>query len=120
MKNVISTTLFAILSQESHQNLMWKVITSSNLNPPLKLYFYLPILANNNLLLKIYYENIVIPFLNCHFLFLYYFSFLNYIHTFLFFFSLGLFSTTHVSHSYISIYSSISFSSSFRTLSFIL
>ena len=38
---------------------MWKVVTSSNLNPPLKLFFYSPILINNNLLLKIYYENIV-------------------------------------------------------------
>ena len=59
MRNVISTTLFAILSQKSHQNLMWKVVTSSNLNPPLKLYFYSPILANNNMLLKIYCENIM-------------------------------------------------------------
>ena len=63
-KNVIFTTFFAILSQESHQNLMWKVITSSNLNPPLKLFFYSPILANNNLLLKIYFENIVVAFFN--------------------------------------------------------
>ena len=46
---------------------MWKVVTSSNLNSPLKLYFYLPILANNNMLLKIYCENIVAEFLNCHF-----------------------------------------------------
>ena len=38
---------------------MWKVVTSSNLNPPLKLFFYLQILTNNNLLLKIYCENIV-------------------------------------------------------------
>ena len=37
---------------------MWKVVTSSNLNSPLKLFFYSPILANNNLLLKIYCENI--------------------------------------------------------------
>ena len=43
---------------------MWKVVTSSNLNPPLKLFFYSPILANNNLLLKIYCENIVVVFLN--------------------------------------------------------
>ena len=69
IKSVISTTFFAILSQESHQNLMWKVVTSSNLNPPLKLFFYSPILANNNLLLKIYCENIVVAFINCHFLF---------------------------------------------------
>ena len=46
---------------------MWKVVTSSNLNSPLKLFFYSPILANNNLLLKIYSENIMVAFLNCHF-----------------------------------------------------
>ena len=69
MKCVISTTFFTILSQESHQNLMWKVVTSSNLNPSLKLFFYSLILANNNLLLKVYCENIVVTFLNCHFLF---------------------------------------------------
>ena len=76
MKSVIFTTFFAILSQKSHQNLMWKVITSSNLNLPLKLYFYLPILANNNMLLKIYCENIVVEFLNCPF----FFSFLSFYH----------------------------------------
>ena len=64
MKNVIFITFFAILSQESHQNLMWKVVTSFNLNTLLKLFFYSPILTNNNLLLKIYYENIVVAFLN--------------------------------------------------------
>ena len=46
MKNVIFTIFFAILSQESHQNLMWKVITNSNLNPLLKLFFYLLILTD--------------------------------------------------------------------------
>ena len=60
---------------------MWKVVTSSNLNPPLKLFFYSSILANNNLLLKIYCENIVVVFLNCIFPF-----FLSIIHTFPFFF----------------------------------
>ena len=69
MKNVISTIFFVILSHESHQNFMYKVITSSNLNPPLKLFFYSSILVNNNLLLKIYCENIVVAFLNCLFLF---------------------------------------------------
>ena len=49
---------------------MWKVITSSNLNSPLKLFFYSPILTNNNLLLKIYCENIMITFLNYNFLFI--------------------------------------------------
>ena len=43
---------------------MWKIVISFNLNSPLKLFFYLPILTNNNLLLKIYYENIVVAFLN--------------------------------------------------------
>ena len=43
---------------------MWKVVTSSNLNSPLKLFFYSPILTNNNLLLEIYYKNIVVTFLN--------------------------------------------------------
>ena len=69
IKSIISTTFFAIFSQESYQNLMWKVVTNFNLNPPLKLFFYSPILANNNLLLKIYYENIMVVFLNCLFLF---------------------------------------------------
>ena len=70
------TIFFAIFSQESQKNLMWKVVTNSNLNSPLKLFFYSPILANNNLLLKIYCENIVVVFLNCHFLFsiLFFFS----------------------------------------------
>ena len=81
---------------------------SFNLNLPLKLFFYSPILTNNNLLLKIYCENIVIAFLNCHFLFfLYYFFFLNFIHT-------GFFSffSPHTCPTHISIYSSFSFSSS--------
>ena len=80
MKSVIFTTFFAILLQESHQNFMWKVVTSYNVNLSLKLFFYLLILANNNLLLKIYCENIVIAFLNCHFLFFILFFLLNYIH----------------------------------------
>ena len=43
---------------------MWKVVTNSNLNSPRKLSFFSPILTNNNLLLKIYCENIVVKFLN--------------------------------------------------------
>ena len=83
---------------KSHQNLMWKVVTSSNLNPPLKLFFYSPILANNNLLLKIYCENILVAFL------IFYIIFPFLISSIRFFFSLGFFSTivtTHVSHSYL-------------------
>ena len=98
MKNVIFTKFFVILLQESHQNLMWKIVISSNLNPLLKLYFYSPILANNNMLLKIYCENIIVEFLNCPFFFLYIIFpfFLSIIHTFFFsfFFSLD-FSPPH-------------------------
>ena len=76
---------------------MWKVITNSNLNPPLKLFFYLPILTNTNLLLKIYCENIVVTFLNQDFLFIILFllsqpSF----YPFVFFFFPFFFSSTHV------------------------
>ena len=63
---------------------MWKIVISFNLNPPLKLFFYSPILANNNLLLKIYCENIVVTFLNCHFLFFILF-FLSLFHSYFFF-----------------------------------
>ena len=71
---------------------MWKVVTSSTLNSSLKLFFYSPILTNNNLLLKIYCENIVVIFLKI-FHSLYYFSFLNlyFIHTFLFSFFFSFF-----------------------------
>ena len=48
------------------------------MNPPLKLFFYLPILTNNNLTLKIYCENIVVEFLRT-FYNLYYFSFFHFI-----------------------------------------
>ena len=37
-------------------NFTWKVVTSSNLNSPLKFFFFSPILTNNNLLFKIYCE----------------------------------------------------------------
>ena len=79
MKNVIFTTYFVILSQESQQNLMWKVVISSNLNPPLKLFFYSSILANNNLLFKIYCKNIVVAFLILYTIFPF-----NFIRTFFF------------------------------------
>ena len=92
MKSVISTTFFAILSQELHQNLMWKVVTSFNLNLPLKLFFYSSILANNNLLLKIYCENIVVTFLNCHFLFFILFFSSHHLSSI----SSSFFSSTHV------------------------
>ena len=79
---------------------MWKVIISSNLNPPLKLFFYSPVLANNNLLLKIYCENIVIAFLNCHFLFFILFflsiSSIRFFFFFSFFFLLFFLHHTHI------------------------
>ena len=66
------------------------------MNSPLKLFFYLSILANNNILLKIYCENNEVAFLNCDFFYsLYYFSFLSSISFFLFLFSC-FFSCTHV------------------------
>ena len=68
----ISTTIFFnkkyyiynIFCNTFTSKLMWKIVTSSNLNPPLKLFFYSQILTNNNLLLKIYCKNIVVAFLN--------------------------------------------------------
>ena len=58
------------------------------MNPPLKLYFYSLILTNNNILLKIYCENIIIAFLNWYFLFfiLFFLSFLKKFHSSSFFF----------------------------------
>ena len=73
---------------------MWKVVTSFNLNPPLKLFFYSPILTHNNLLLKIYYENIVVIFFNYDFLFFILFFFLSFLF-FFFLFSFSCFSPPH-------------------------
>ena len=78
---------------------MWKVVTSSNLNSSLKLFFFSPILTKKNLLLKIYCENIMVEFLNYHF-----FSFLPFYHSyvsFLLFFSLDFsppHTYSHISH----------------------
>ena len=76
---------------------MQKVVTS-NLNPLLKLFFYLPILTNNNLLFKIYCENIVVVFFNQDFLFFILFFFLSFPfhpYTFHFLFSFSCFSPLH-------------------------
>ena len=51
--------IYNILRNTFTTKFIWKVIISSNLKPPLKLFFYSQILTNNNLLLKIYCENIV-------------------------------------------------------------
>ena len=103
---------------------MWKVVTNSNLNRPLKLFFYSPILTNNNLLLKIYCENIVIvfpffyPYVSIFFLFLFSLFFLKTripIYIILsFFFLFSFFSQLSTSKTYIS----ISFSSSLLFYSF--
>ena len=69
---------------------MWKVVTSSNLNSPLKLFFYSPILTNNNLLLKIYCENII------KILWQYFHSFIHMFPFFFLFFFSCFFCTTHV------------------------
>ena len=72
---------------------MWKVVTSSNLNPPLKLFFYSPILINNNILLKIYCDNIFqLGFL---FYFLYYFFHFHPRSLSFFLFSFSCFSPPH-------------------------
>ena len=87
---------------------MRKIVTSSNLNPLLKLYFYLPILANNNILFKIYCENIVVQFLNYHFFFfiLFFISFFLFYHPYvsLFFFFLFFFLLIFLHHTCIPIY----------------
>ena len=78
---------------------MWKVVTSSNLNPLFKLLFYSPISTTNNLSLKIYCEKIVVMLLNFDFLFLILFSFLQFFfHPYVFFSFLFscIFSSTHV------------------------
>ena len=120
MKSVISTTFFAILSQESHQYLMWKVVTNFNLNLLLKLFFYSSILANNNLLLKIYCENIMITFLNCHFLFFILFFSSHHLSSisssFFFSFFLLVFSPPHTYPTPFLYLPSFSFSSSFQII----
>ena len=88
---------------------MWKVVTSSNLNPLFKLFFYLPISTNNNLSLKIYFENIVVMLLNFDFSFLVLFSFLSlvfFFHPYVFFSFLFscFFSSTHEHLPHISIF----------------
>ena len=95
---------------------MWKVVTNSNLNPPLKLFFYSPILINNNMFLKIYCKNIVVTFINYDFLFIMLFllsqpSFHQYVFLFLSFFF--FFSSTHVVLISIPL---LSFSSSFKNI----
>ena len=80
---------------------MWKIFTSSNLNPLLKLFFYSLILTNNNLLLKIYCEILWQYFSIRIFYFLYYFSSFHFIFihvSFLFFFFLFLVFLLHTRH----------------------
>ena len=88
---------------------MWKVVTSSYLNSPLKLFCYLSILTNNNLLLKIYCKNIVkilwqyfsIMIFFYFFILFFFLSFHFHPFTFHFFFSFFfflLFSSTQVSN----------------------
>ena len=83
---------------------MWKVVISSNLNPLLKLFFYSLILTNNNLLLKIYCENIIKILWQYFsiriFLFFILFFFLSFhFHPrFISFFSFSCFSPPHKTH----------------------
>ena len=68
--------------------------TNFNLNVLLQFFFSL-MLANNNLPLKIYCENIVIAFLNFNLLFLFFFPYISF-YSFLLFFPPLFFSSTHV------------------------
>ena len=89
------------------ENIEIKIDTDFNLNILLKLFFSLskkiiffsPILANNNLPLKIYCKNMVKIFWY-HFFFLFFSLFLSSTHIpyffFFFFFSLCFFSSTHI------------------------
>ena len=61
---------------------MWKVVINSNLNSPLKLFFFSQILTNTNLLLKIYCDKI---------------SQLGFFILYIIFYSFISFSSTHVS-----------------------
>ena len=65
---VLKWYFYNIFSNTFTIKFMWKFVTNSNLNPLLKLFFYSPILTNNNQLLKIYCENIMVTF-DCDFLF---------------------------------------------------
>ena len=81
---------------------MWKVVTSFNLNLSLKLFFYSPILTNNNLLLKIYckkyYDSIFqLGFFIFYIVFLPFISFSSTFHFFFSFFFFLFFSSTQVS-----------------------
>ena len=96
---------------------MWKIISSSNLNSLLKLFFYSSILANNNLLLKIYCKNIMVTFLNGIFHF-----FLSFYHPYISFSFSFSFLLIFLHHTRIPIISILSFSflSFFSTFHFIL
>ena len=81
---------------------MWKVVTSFNLNLSLKLFFYSPILTNNNLLLKIYCEKYYgsifqLGFFIFYIVFLPFISFSSTFHFFFSFFFFLFFSSTQVS-----------------------
>ena len=81
---------------------MWKVVTIFNLNLSLKLFFYSPILTNNNLLLKIYCEKYYgsifqLGFFIFYIVFLPFISFSSTFHFFFSFFFFLFFSSTIMS-----------------------
>ena len=63
MKNIMKFCVFSfwevLHSNIFTTNLTYKVVIRSNLNSPLKLFFCPPIIVSNNLLFRIYYENII-------------------------------------------------------------
>ena len=62
LHSFLKTTFIIFLQHFHKKSFVIKIDTDFNLNILLKLFFFSLILANNNLPLKIYYENIMIAF----------------------------------------------------------
>ena len=63
VKNIVKFFVYFLFEKYYIQNifttnLRCKVVIGFNLNPPLKLFFYSPLIVSNNLLFRIFYENI--------------------------------------------------------------
>ena len=63
VKNIVNFFVYFLFEKCYIQNifttnLRCKAVIGFNLNPPLKLFFYSPIIISNNLLFRLFYENI--------------------------------------------------------------
>ena len=108
LHSFLKTTFIIFLQHFHKKSFVIKIDTDFNLNVLLKLFFFSPILANNNLLLKIYCENIMIAFLNFNFSFFilffpYFFIFFHPYFLLLFFLLFSLFFSPP--HTYPSLFS---------------